>query len=377
MDFKKNKSTELAVLDLQSKIVMSLEKNEYPCTIFLDFAKAFDTVNHKILINKLEYYGIRGKPLEWFKSYLSNRKQCVSINDSALGPLLFLISINDITSSSNLVDFYLFADDTSLFYSCKTKDSLQNTLNCELEKLLRWLIANKLTLNVDKSNVLLFRPKNASNELNLELEINGEKLIEKHCAKYLGIIIDNKLTFSDHISQLNQKLTKGNCLLAKLRHFVPSKILKNLYYAHIQPFLEYGTLVWSMASETNLKTVSSLQNRSIRIIHFKNKDHHVFPLYKEGKVLPLDSLIKLAHGKLLWQAKNGFLPESTVDIYLNHGVLANSRNPDKLILPYRRTDIGKSFFTFKGVKIWNNIPEHLTCCKTIKAFKTSYKEYLE
>ena len=178
--FQKGKSTENAILDLQAQIITSLENGEIPCTIFLDFSKAFDTVNHNVLLKKLEHYGVRGNVLQWFSSYILDRKQRVQLNDnlsdcinitngvpqgSILGPLLFLIYINDITNASNILKFFLFADDTSIFFSHKDKKILESLVNVELNKLSDWLSANKLSLNMDKSNVLLFRPKNASQNL--------------------------------------------------------------------------------------------------------------------------------------------------------------------------------------------------------------------
>ena len=174
--FQKNKSTEHAILDIQSKIIDAYENKETPCCIFMDFAKAFDTVNHSILLDKLNYYGIRGNTLKWFESYLSNREQCVQIGNhssgllnikygvpqgSVLGPLLFLVYINDIAISSNILNFQLFADDTCIFYSHKNMATLESILNKELVNVSNWLIANKLSLNVDKTNVLTFRNKNA------------------------------------------------------------------------------------------------------------------------------------------------------------------------------------------------------------------------
>ena len=169
--FQKNKSTELAVNSILSSVTTSLENKETAYCIFLDFAKAFDTVNHNILIQKLEYHGVRGKALDLFKSYLSDRQQFTEIDDtlsdmeyikcgvpqgSVLGPLLFLIYINDIIESSTLLKFFLFADDTTIFYSCKPNDHTEQILNNELAKVSNWLAANKLSLNVSKSNFLAF-----------------------------------------------------------------------------------------------------------------------------------------------------------------------------------------------------------------------------
>ena len=156
--FQKVKSTEHAILDLQSKIINSLENGEIPCSIFLDFAKAFDTVNHSILLQKLNHSGIRGKTFEWFQSYLKDRKQCVSLKDTestylcmkngvpqghVLGPLLFLLYINDIINVSDTLTFFLFTDDTSVFYSNTDQSKLESVLKLELQKLCDWLAANK------------------------------------------------------------------------------------------------------------------------------------------------------------------------------------------------------------------------------------------
>ena len=168
--FQAQKSTELAINEICNNINKTLENKESAFCIFLDFAKAFDTVNHNILLNKLEYYGIRGPPLLWFKSYLNNRQQYTDINGtlsnveaikcgvpqgSILGPLLFILYINDIVHSSNTLKFTLFADDTTIFYSSKLPPETQHILDAELNNVNQWLICNKLSLNTDKSCYLL------------------------------------------------------------------------------------------------------------------------------------------------------------------------------------------------------------------------------
>ena len=284
--FQKNKSTEHAILDMQSKIIDAIEKREKSCCIFVDFAKAFDTGNHSILIQKLNYYGIRGATLNWLQSYISNRQQCVQIGNSqsdfmntdcgvpqgsVLGPLLFLIYINDIAESSQLLVFHLFADDTSIFFKHKDVSQMEEILNTELEKVSNWLIANKLSLNVSKSNVLVFRSKSANSDKILNLKINGQSLEENTYAKYLGVYIDHKLTWHHQTVHVNSKLIKGNAILAKLRHYVPGKVMKNLYNALIQPHLDYGALIWGKANEIHVKKIRSSLNKTMRIISFKNQ----------------------------------------------------------------------------------------------------------
>ena len=172
--FRKKHSTNLATIELMTKILQAKENGEYTVGVFLDLAKAFDTVNHEILLRKLENYGIRGIVLEWFTNYLTNRKQIVKYKfekserltikcgvpqGSVLGPLLFLIYMNDISRCSEILSVILFADDTNLFYSHKNIDTLNKTVNQELKKIARWLCANKLSLNIKKTHFIIFKSK--------------------------------------------------------------------------------------------------------------------------------------------------------------------------------------------------------------------------
>ena len=171
--FQKNKSTTLALLDLYNERINAMENKKLSCCIFLDLAKAFDTVDHYILPNKRDHYGTRGTALDWFKSYLTDRRQKVSITGhlsdsrnikseapqgSVQGPLLFLLYINDMPSASKLFKFHLFTEDTSIFFSDKNLTNFEKTVNDELTKVLDWLTANKLTLNVETSTFLLLSP---------------------------------------------------------------------------------------------------------------------------------------------------------------------------------------------------------------------------
>ena len=283
--FQKNKSTEDALLVLQTKITEAIENKRVACAIFLDFAKAFDTVNHEILVNKLEYYGIRGTPLDWIISYLTNRKQCVNINGikselkkvvhgvpqgSILGPLLFLLYINDIVKSSTKLEYLLFADDTSLLISGKTFKEIEKTLNSELENISNWLKANKLSLNVSKSNILRFSSGSNTQEP-FNVSIDGKKIEEKDFVKYLGILIDKNLSFSEHISKLSMKLNKGNSILYKLRHFITEDKIEQVYYAHIHSHINYGIGVWCGTTKTNINKIQNKQTKSLNIMYFKNQ----------------------------------------------------------------------------------------------------------
>ena len=199
-------------------------KKEVASGIFLDLSKAFDTVNHKILLQKLENYGIREIALSWVTSYLNNRKQFVQFNTvnsseniikcgipqgSILGPLLFILYINDISNASNLLRFILFADDTNVYYSGKNTSDVSNVLNQEMERVSDWLIANQLSINFKKTNYVIFKPRQKRlNLTNFSLKIKNNLIERKSSIKFLGVIIDEHLSWKEHISTVAAKISK-------------------------------------------------------------------------------------------------------------------------------------------------------------------------
>ena len=244
--FRKNHSTSIALVILLEKITDALDNSEFAICILIDFRKAFDTVEH-ILLQKLYHYGIRENAPQWFNSYLSNRHQYVNYNNtssdmklitcgvpqgSILGPLLFLLYINDIASVSTILFSILFADDTTLFYSSKNLQELSDVVNNELSKMIEWLNANRLSLNIDEANFMIFRPK-GKKESCPTIHINGSSIQEVDDVKFLGIIIDNKLNWIEHIKCISRKITKGTGIIIKARKSFESETLLNLYNALI------------------------------------------------------------------------------------------------------------------------------------------------
>ena len=241
----------------------AVEDNNFSVGIFLDLSKAFDTVNHDILISKLEHYGVRGVALEWFKSYLSNRKQIVSYKSvnssekyiscgvpqgSILGPLLFIIYINDICNTSDIISFCLFADDTSLIYSHRNVDSAILNLNTEMEKISTWLVANKLCINLLKTNYMIFCPRQRKYTQSVSLILNGIELQRVSNTKFLGIKIDQNLSWKSHINDVASKISRNIGIINRLKNFLPSHILLTLYNCFVLPYLTYSILTWGGSS---------------------------------------------------------------------------------------------------------------------------------
>ena len=254
--FRKSHSTYQALTILMDKLIKSIENGDHVVCVYLDFSKAFDTVNHTILLIKLHHHGIRRQALNWFKSYLENKKQFVTYNivrstlknmpcgvpqGSILGPLLFLIYINDLANVCKFTMPIFFADDSNLFLNGKNLDEIELKLNNELDQIVRWLKIDKLTLNVTKTQCMLFTKRRHNRNVNIKIENQN---IEQVCkANFLGIIIDEQLNWKEHILYVSNKISKAIGVIIKA--ISPGKrALLSLYYSMIYPYLTYCCQIW-------------------------------------------------------------------------------------------------------------------------------------
>ena len=325
--FRRLHSTELAALEFTDKIIANLDQGKLPVAIFLDLSKAFDTIDHSILINKLKYYGVRGMSLYWFESYLSNRVQYVQFNDSIssyshistgvpqgsiLGPLLFIIYMNDIANVTNKFHFTLYADDTSLIepictfsYGTNSTSDTSHSINSELSLITDWLCLNKLSLNAKKTKMMIFhhRQRNIS-KLNLQLFINNTKIEQVKEFDFLGIVIDECMTWNSHVNKIASKISRVNGVLSRLKRFVPTYILKMIYNSLIQPHLLYGILLWGK----NISRILKLQKWAVRSITLSKYNAHTDPLFIKLNLLKITDIHMLCLVKFYQKYKRNLLP---------------------------------------------------------------------
>lgn len=391
--FRHQISTSMALIDLVDQISTSIENNEHTVGIFLDLAKAFDTVNHNILLKKLNHYGIRGVPHNWFKNYLMNRYQYVNLNGtkseklpvtcgvpqgSILGPLLFLLYINDLNLVSNLLTFIMFADDTNLFIKGHNINSLTLTLNLELDKISDWFNANLLSLNIKKTNYILFGNKKMSD---VAIFINRENIVRVHETKFLGIIIQANLKWNIHISMIKNKIAKSIGVINKAKYLLTSSHLKLLYHTLIEPYLNYCCMIWACPEKTTaLEAIHRLQKRSARIISFAAFRAHSKPLFIQHNILNIYDLCRVQILLFVFKSINHLLPSRYFSYFTLienlHHYSTRSSNDGKLYISYAKKLCRINTVALWGPKCWNSLPAQVRSPLSLYSFKSGLKKYL-
>ena len=411
--FRKQMSTHQSLINITEKIKNSIEKGKYGCGVFIDLKKAFDTVNHVILFKKLDHYGIRGNALDWFKSYLTNRKQysffngvnselkdisCGVPQGSVLGPLLFLIYINDIPNVSQKLQFFLFADDTNIYYEASTIEEIENVLNTELDELYKWLCANRLSLNISKTNYLVFHPYNKPMKKNITIRINEQTINEEKYVKYLGVLIDTTLSWKFHVIEISKKIARSIGILYKIRPYVSQKIMISLYNSLVYPHLIYAIHVWGSTFKTNLNSLVVLQKKVVRLITYNDgwpvqgyKLAPSSPLFRELEILKISEIFKHQISKFIHncinnkpiQFKDWFLFTTEMHRYytrsnasFNPTTSVVEKKTGNIYIPYARTtNYGQKSIKIQGSKIWNEIPFGLRNITSKILFAKSLKLY--
>ncbi len=396
--FRKKHSTIHPILHFLKAVSISNDKPSKDSTlgIFLDLSKAFDTINHSTLLSKLNFYGIRGIANSWFKSYLSDRYQYTEVNGiasnilesicgvpqgSILGPILFLVYINDIRQSTNM-SLLSFADDTTVYASNSNISELYNQTNIELVKMEDWFCANKLSLNIKKTKFALFSP-NRNIEIpghcnislnNLELDRIGRNQPDKSI-KFLGIQVDENLTWVSHVRMIKSKLSRSIFALNKVKNIFPHDILKTLYYSLIQSHIVYGLQAWGNTNAIN--QIENLQKRAIRIINRRAYRSHTDPLFRNENILKITDLYKLQCCLFVFDFKHGHLPKSFLHFFPTNTDTNSKRiNHISRNVVRPRTTFSEKLPFHNFPVIWNGMNNNIISITNRTQFKRTVKSSL-
>lgn len=414
--FRQNHATIHPLIKFHNFISETLDNKNHAIAIFCDLRKAFDTVDHSILKSKLYRLGIRGPIHDWLCNYLEDRQQFVYVNGqssqkikinigvpqgSILGPLLFLLYINDLAESSKLLTL-MFADDTTLLASHNNIEELFNYVNQEFFKIVTYFRFNKLALHPKKTNFLIFSNSPTVKNTNLNIFINNsnpgsdpkDALLypitriygtdEDPAVKFLGVYFDPDLSFKHHISVMRGKISSGLYFLRSVKNLLSSKALTSLYYSLIHSHIIYGIQVWSTCNQSSIDNIFKLQKKAIRIIHSAAYNCHTESLFRKSKILPLPDLIYFFKIQFMQQYINGFLPRTFENTWLTHEARRQNlniglalRNSDNLYLPAARLSSLSKHPYFLFPKLWNDFREEsIKILRSKLQFNSNLKKFL-
>ena len=389
--FLSNKSTESALIDFTDYIHQGLLKYSNVGSVFMDLSKAFDVMTHDILKTKLEHYGFRGPFLNFLMSFLKDRRYFVCANGfnsasrvcnigvpqgSTLGPLFFLLYINDIVNCSDLLKFILFADDTTILYQSPNINHLNNTLSSEINKVTTWFSANKLAINLSKTHSMLFSNKRGNPKLNIKLQ--NISIEEKDVVTFLGVEVDNKLTWKNHITHICNKVSKSIAILRILRFSFPKHILIMVYMSLIYSYINYCNIIWGSADECHLKPLLVLQKKALRLITNSYFRDASAPIFYHLKLLPIPEVYDLNCLKFLYKCMVSDRFPSLKQRILDNKSSHNYETRFKSLLkpPFVRLHICKKAYLSHSIYLWNNLDPCVKESKSLHSFKFKIKQIL-
>ena len=390
--FRAGLSTENAIHSILSPIYDAFESGKIACGVFIDLAKAFDSLDRDILIDKLSYYGIVGNCLTWFESYFSRRRQYVCYGGacsdmlpvnygvpqgSILGPVLFIIFMNDIPRCTSLLNFVIYADDTNVYLTSDNINEAFDVVNEGLRGVSGWLRVNRLTVNASKSQYIVFRRKQrVLPGATHDLYLNNERLERVSSVKFLGVYLDEHLLFTAHVTYVLKKTSKYLPILYKIRRSLNRNTLKLIYNSLIHANLMYCISTWGFCYRNRFNLLLVLQKKLVRAITFGTSFSGSVPLFRDLNLLPLDHLSIYSVNVFVHKTLLNSSSSALFEIYIADAYNTRLSNSNSLSIPNIISTHSRQSIRWTGARCWNDLPQGLREETMHKSFKSKLKKYL-
>ena len=396
--FRSKHSTETALLKITNDILLSADSGHLTILILLDLSAAFDTINHSILLTRLQHIGITGTALSWFKSYLSDRHQYISINNcksstapvthgvpqgSVLGPLLFILYILPLGQvlRRHGLRFHCYADDTQLYLSSKTiSPNTHSTLTTCLSDIKSWMQLNFLKLNCNKSEILIIGPKSLTRSTQtFSLNIDGFTVTPSNHVRNLGIIFDPTLSFLPHANQVTKSAFFHLRNIARIRPSLSFSAAETLIHAFITSRLDYCNSILYGLPNNILNKFQYVQNSAARLLTSTRRRDHITPVLQNLHWLPVKYRIQFKILLTTYKAINNLAPSYLADLVPLHTPSRCLRSDDQTTLKTTRTKLrtwGDRAFSAAAPSLWNALPNHIRQANTLPTFKQALKTHL-
>lgn len=388
--FRKKSNTENAIFDLVTVIQNQADYGKKICVLFIDLKKAFDTVDPKILLRKLMEIGITGVAYDWFKSFFENRQQYVQIENSksttknikfgvpqgsSLGPTLFNIYVNDLQDAQLSGDVFQFADDIGIVYAAENFKNLEDIINSDLVKLQEYMNDNKLTLNVKKTKILAIKPD--SDAYNMNIIYNKEKLDIVDEFRYLGMIIDKKLNWDNHLTMLKKKLSRIAGIFRRMGPVLPYKTKRMVYFSMFNSNVVYGITSWGAAYKTKIQELQVIQNRAIKNLFCLNRRTSTKQIHEKNNILMINQQYQLRATLLIHNIKNQYIHNNSHLPQVSDIHHFNLRSSNNIRLKrFNTVNFGKNSAMWKAILLYNQVPETLKSFNK-KKFEKKFKIHLK
>ena len=373
----------------------AMDRKQVAALVLLDLSKAFDSIDHMSLLKKLRAVGTSKEAIEWFRSYLTGRKQSVRIGcetseprlvsygvpqGSILGPALFNIYINDLPSVPKVGSLECYVDDSQLYLSFPVRDATlaADQLTKDLRNIAAWCCKNSLLIKPDKTKLLVLGTPQLLMKIpdDLSITLLSKEITSSKSAKNLGVLMDCNLTYDEHVTQLTSKCIRSLCQINRVKYLFDRRTLITIINSLVFSKLLYCSSVWANTTKKNIELLQTVQNFAARIVSGTRKFDHVTPILKQLQWLPIIKQLTVRDATMVFKCLNGLAPPYLCQKFKTRSEVhnCNTRNRDRLHIPLCRTAAGQRTFTFRGQKLWNSLPHEFQSITNLDVFKVTIKQ---